>query len=76
MLDAGPGIQAEDLERVFELFFRSRETAARVSGAGIGLFVSRQLVELMGGRIWARQREGGGSEFGFTLPLEAEDELD
>ncbi len=76
VLDAGPGIQAEDLERVFELFFRSRETAARVSGAGIGLFVSRQLIELMGGKIWAHRRAGGGSEFGFTLPLEAEDETD
>jgi signal transduction histidine kinase len=75
VLDAGPGIRTDDLERVFELFFRSRETAARVSGAGIGLFVSRQLVELMGGRIWARQRDGGGSEFGFTLPLEADDEV-
>jgi signal transduction histidine kinase len=75
VLDAGPGIPADDLERVFELFFRSRETAARVSGAGIGLFVCRQLVELMGGRIWARRREGGGSEFGFTLPLEADDEV-
>ncbi len=75
VLDAGPGIQTDDLERVFELFFRSRETAARVSGAGIGLFVCRQLVELMGGRIWAAGRVGGGSEFGFTLPIEPEDDL-
>ena len=73
VLDAGPGIQGEDLERVFELFYRSRETASRVSGAGIGLFVCRQLVELMGGRIWSRRRAGGGSEFGFTLPLELDD---
>ncbi|MGH2464026.1 MAG: sensor histidine kinase [Candidatus Limnocylindrales bacterium] len=76
VLDAGPGVPRDDLERVFDLFFRSRETAARVSGAGIGLFVSRQLVDLMGGRIWAHQRAGGGSEFGFTLPLESDDDLD
>jgi PAS domain S-box-containing protein len=76
VLDAGPGIQADDLERVFELFYRSRETAARVSGAGIGLFVSRQLVQLMGGRIWCRQRAAGGAEFGFTLPLEEGDDAD
>jgi signal transduction histidine kinase len=74
ILDAGPGILADDLDRVFQLFYRSRETAARVSGAGIGLFVCRQLIELMGGRIWARQRPGGGSEFGFTLPLEPDDQ--
>ena len=70
----GPGIQADDLERVFELFYRSRETAAQVSGAGIGLFVSRRLVELMGGRIWCRDVPAGGAEFGFTLPLEAGDD--
>jgi PAS domain S-box-containing protein len=75
VLDAGPGIQDDDLERVFELFYRSRETASRVSGAGIGLFVCRQLVELMGGRIWCRPRPAGGSEFGFTLPLEMSDGL-
>ena len=75
VLDAGPGIHDEDLERVFELFYRSRETASRVSGAGIGLFVCRQLVELMGGRIWCRPRPTGGSEFGFNLPLELGDGL-
>ena len=75
VLDAGPGIQDDDLERVFELFYRSRETASRVSGAGIGLFVCRQLVELMGGRIWCRPRPTGGSEFGFYLPLELGDGL-
>ncbi len=73
VLDSGPGIQDDDLERVFELFYRSRETASRVSGAGIGLFVCRQLVELMDGRIWCRPRPGGGSEFGFSLPLELGD---
>ncbi len=75
VLDAGPGIQDDDRERVFELFYRSRETASRVSGAGIGLFVGRQLVELMGGRIWCRARPTGGTEFGFTLPLEVSDDL-
>jgi PAS domain S-box-containing protein len=75
VLDAGPGIGEDDLERVFELFYRSRETASRVSGAGIGLFVCRQLVELMGGRIWCRPRPAGGSEFGFNLPLELGDGL-
>ena len=44
-------------------------------GAGIGLFVCRQLVEAMGGRIWAVPREGRiGSEFGFRLPAMADEE--
>jgi signal transduction histidine kinase len=39
------------------------------SGAGIGLFVSRQLIEAMGGRTWLMPRDGGGTEAGFALPL-------
>ena len=73
VLDSGPGIQDDDLGRVFELFYRSRETASRVSGAGIGLFVGRQLVELMGGHIWCQSRSVGGAEFGFSLPAEPSD---
>ena len=46
-------------------FARHRRVAG---GAGIGLFVCRRLVEAMSGRIWARPRDGGGSEFGFWLP--------
>ncbi|HJT63978.1 MAG TPA: ATP-binding protein, partial [Candidatus Limnocylindria bacterium] len=38
------------------------------TGIGIGLFVSQRLVEAMGGRIWTRPRDGGGTEFGFALP--------
>src|SRR4029079_6442432 len=62
----------------FELFFRSKSATRMASGAGIGLFVCRQLVEAMGGRIWARPRDAGGSERGFSLPMhhpdDAEDE--
>src|SRR4029453_14574921 len=50
---------------------------ATAAGAGIGLFVSRQLVDAMGGRMWAQRRRRGGSEFGFSLvayPFD-EDEL-
>ena len=52
---------------------RPRPPAAH-PGAGIGLFVCRQLVEAMGGRIWARPRDGRGAEFGFWLPALGEDE--
>jgi K+-sensing histidine kinase KdpD len=71
VLDDGPGINVDESARLFELYYRSPLTAGVSSGAGIGLFVCRALVEAMGGRIWATPRPGGGSEFGFVLaPLE------
>lgn len=67
VLDEGPGIPPGDEERVFELFYRSAETARHVPGAGIGLYAVRALVNGMGGRVWARRRDVGGAEVGFTL---------
>lgn len=67
VLDRGPGLAEEDLDRLFELFYRSPLTARKAPGAGIGLFVCNQLAQAMGGRLWAANREGGGSEFGFSL---------
>jgi two-component system sensor histidine kinase KdpD len=72
VLDGGPGLPPDTLERVFDLFYRVPELSRSVAGAGIGLFVSRSLVEAMGGRIWARNRPEGGAEFGFTLGLYSE----
>ncbi len=68
VLDQGVGIKDEEADRLFQLYYRSPGTARQASGAGIGLYVSRGLVEAMGGRIWARRRPEGGSEFGFSLP--------
>ncbi|HXG25777.1 MAG TPA: ATP-binding protein, partial [Candidatus Binatia bacterium] len=73
--DDGPGISEEDADRLFGLYYRSASQAAIAPGAGIGLFVCRELVAAMGGRIWARPLEGKGSEFGFTIPAYV-DELD
>ena len=70
--DHGPGIGADDLPYVFDLFYRATSAVRSASGAGIGLFVCRQLVEAMGGQIWARRPDDGGTEFGFTLPLYTE----
>jgi PAS domain S-box-containing protein len=67
ILDDGPGVEADEAERLFELFYRSPTTAQFSSGAGIGLFVCARLVRAMGGRIWARPRPAGGAEFGFAL---------
>lgn len=71
VLDAGPGFPAGDRERMFDLFFRARSDARIRPGAGIGLYVSRALVTAMGGRIWATERDEGGSAFAFTLPVMA-----
>lgn len=72
--DEGPGFDPEDADRLFDIFFRSSRTARARAGSGIGLFVSRTLVEAMHGRIWARLRPEGGSEFGFALPVLAAEE--
>lgn len=67
VIDRGPGFSPEEAERLFELFYRSPGMTAKASGAGIGLFVCKRLIEAMGGRIWAGARKGGGAEFGFAL---------
>jgi PAS domain S-box-containing protein len=69
VLDHGTGLEGENEDRLFELFYRSNAARAIPGGAGIGLFVSRQLVQAMGGTIWAVERPEGGAEFGFTLPI-------
>jgi signal transduction histidine kinase len=66
--DSGPGIPTEDLERIFRPFWQAPH-AARL-GAGLGLAISRGIVEQHGGRVWAESREGMGSTFYFTLPEE------
>jgi two-component system sensor histidine kinase KdpD len=67
VLDEGPGFEPEDADRLFEIFFRAESTSRLRAGSGIGLYVSRTLVEAMGGRIWATNRPTGGAEFGFGL---------
>ena len=67
VLDRGAGIRPDEADRLFDLYYRSPATARTAAGAGIGLYVGRGLISAMGGRIWARPRDGGGSEFGFSL---------
>jgi signal transduction histidine kinase len=64
--DEGPGIPECDLDRVFEGFCQLQESDAR--GLGLGLYISRAIVEAHGGRIWATSRPGEGSTFSFTVP--------
>jgi PAS domain S-box-containing protein len=71
--DNGPGISQGEADKLFSLYYRAAHQAASAPGAGIGLFICRELVTLMGGRIWARSREEGGAEFGFSLPAYVEE---
>jgi len=66
--DLGPGIPAEDLPHLFERYFRARATEAR-EGLGLGLYITRKLVEAHGGHIWVKSEVGRGSTFSFSLPL-------
>ena len=76
VLDEGIGIAEVDASRVFELFYRSSSATRMAGGAGIGLFVCRQLVEAMGGRIWAAPRSPVGTEVGFALPVYRDEDVE
>jgi signal transduction histidine kinase len=66
--DTGPGLAPEDYERIFEEFQQTEVGVEQREGTGLGLALSKRLVELHGGRIWVDSELGRGSTFGFTLP--------
>ena len=68
--DTGPGIAPEDRERIFEEFQQTDVGVQQSEGTGLGLALSKRLVELHGGRIWVESEAGHGSRFVFTLPSE------
>ena len=75
--DTGMGIAPGDQNRVFDKFFRvDRPEVRRVSGAGVGLFIARHLVEVQGGSIWVRSQDGDGATVGFALPQAPFEALD
>ena len=69
--DHGIGMSEEELERIFERFYRVDNRLTRVtSGAGLGLYICKIIVEAHGGHIWARSRGTEGSTFSFSLPVD------
>jgi signal transduction histidine kinase len=69
--DAGPGIPAAELPLLFQRFVRlQRDLSGPVAGIGLGLYISKQLIEAMKGQIWVESsgQTGEGSRFCFTLP--------
>ncbi len=71
--DSGPGISEADQARIFQEFQQADSAIAREKGGtGLGLTISKRIVELHGGRIWVESRPGQGSIFSFTLPVAVE----
>ena len=67
--DEGLGIAPEDQEQIFEKFYRADPQMTRgVGGTGLGLYICRELIDRMGGRIWAEPNGSKGSMFVFELP--------
>jgi len=66
--DCGVGMSREALHHLFERFYRAEDKLAR-GGTGLGLYITRQIIEAHGGQIWAESKLGEGSTFSFTLPL-------
>jgi signal transduction histidine kinase len=70
VIDQGMGIPEDQLEKVFERFHRVDSKATRfVSGTGLGLYISKNLIEAQGGKIWIESELGKGSKFSFSLPI-------
>jgi signal transduction histidine kinase len=67
--DTGPGMTAEQQEHLFEPYYRVADTRQKLSGLGLGLYLSKSLVELHGGRIWVESEKNHGTTFSFSLPL-------
>ena len=66
--DTGIGVPEADRERIFESFQQGGRGSSREEGTGLGLTLSRRIVELLGGRMWLESEVGVGSTFGFSLP--------
>ena len=68
--DNGIGISEEDQARIFQKFFRSEDLKTRETpGAGLGLNITRSLVEMQGGKIWFESQYRQGTTFNFTIPV-------
>jgi signal transduction histidine kinase len=69
--DTGVGISPEDQQKLFTAFFRSEDQAVRQeTGWGLGLHLSKRLVEVLGGELTVKSEVGKGSTFTFTVPID------
>jgi signal transduction histidine kinase len=68
--DQGPGIAPEDIPHVFDRFYRAPDMARQTKGAGLGLYLSKAIIEGHDGRIWVDTIAGASTRFCFSLPRE------
>jgi two-component system CheB/CheR fusion protein len=67
--DSGIGIRKENLLKIFERYYQEEKRAEHFHGLGIGLYISHEIIQRHGGRLWAESEPGKGSTFYFTLPV-------
>jgi two-component system sensor histidine kinase VicK len=67
--DTGYGISKENQKQMFQKFFRVADTAGFTQGTGLGLVITKHIVEAHGGQIWLESEEGVGTTFFFTIPM-------
>ena len=70
--DRGPGIAEEEQERIFEKFYRAEASRGQIPGAGLGLVIAREIIQVHNGEIWVESRSGEGTIFRFSLPVSSE----
>jgi PAS domain S-box-containing protein len=68
--DRGIGMSAEAMKHLFERFYRAADDNLARSGTGLGLYITKQIIDAHGGRIWAESKVNEGSTFSFTLPFD------
>jgi two-component system sensor histidine kinase VicK len=71
IIDKGIGIEPKQLESIFNRYYRVSSSSDRAPGMGLGLYISREIIELHGGKIWAESIAGKGSTFHIIFPIES-----
>ncbi len=75
VIDSAGGIDTDELPKIFDKFFRGKgDKAIKVTGTGLGLYLVKYFIELHGGSVFINSTKGVGTNIGFTLPLEAEED--
>ena len=69
--DTGPGIDKENQQKIFEIYYRVERDRQLLEGLGLGLALCKTILEAHGGKIWVESEKGRGSTFGFSVPLRA-----
>ena len=67
--DKGIGIDSNVIEHVFDKFYRAHKSKNSIGGTGLGLYLTKAIIDAHGGKIWVKSKEGQGSTFGFTVPI-------